>query len=221
MGILRKKDNIQKAMETILNRHPEIHVIDIGANRGDFVKTVLKINSECQITAIEPLPSLAHSLNEKFKNHINVTIVNKAIVSGPKDLEFTWYPEREELSGFKELTPQAIVDFGIHTAQSVSVETMPAAGLHDPLKRSTFIKIDTQGNDLAILKAIPQTLMHQVVGILCEIPVNGIYNDLPSWIDYLNCLNAEGFEPLCFQDVSRDAKGRIIEFDCIATRRSV
>jgi len=218
VGIFKKKDNIHKAMKTILEQYAEIHVIDIGANRGDFVRTVVSINSDCQITAIEPIPSLAHNLSQKFKNYTNITIVNKAIVSGPSDCKFTWYPEREELSGFKELTTQAIIDFGIHTAKSVSVETMPAADINDPLKQSIFIKIDTQGNDLAILKAMPQTLMNRVIGILCEVPVNGIYNDLPSWIDYLNWLNAEGFEPLCFQDVSRNQQRKLIEFDIVAVR---
>lgn len=215
MGIFTKKDNIHKAMKTILEQHPEIHVIDIGANRGDFVRTVVSINSDCQITAIEPIPSLAHNLSQKFKNYTNITIVNKAIVSGPSDCKFNWYPEREELSGFNRLSDNAATNYRITKSEQINVATMTCNELTCPTNRDCFIKIDIQGTDLAILHELPKKLLSSVVGIMCEIPVNGIYEKKASWLKFFQWFETNGFEPYCFQDVSRNGGNRLIEFDCI------
>ena len=54
-------------------------IIDIGAHKGEFLESVLKLNNIISFYAFEPQKSIFKRLNEKFSNNQKITLFNFAM----------------------------------------------------------------------------------------------------------------------------------------------
>ena len=85
-------------------------------------------------------------------------------------------------------------------------------------KHSIYLKLDTQGYDLEVLKGASQTL--QSVGALqVEASILPIYEGMPDYKTAITTLNALGFDISGMFPIARDQFERIVEFDCVMVSR--
>jgi Methyltransferase FkbM domain len=76
-----------------------------------------------------------------------------------------------------------------------------------------WLKVDTQGWDLEVLRGAAQTL-RSISALQIELSVIPIYQGMPDYLTVLRELRQLGFEIGALTPVNRDALGRVIEFDC-------
>lgn len=80
-----------------------------------------------------------------------------------------------------------------------------------------FLKMDTQGFDLQVLRGGAQCL-HHFLGLQSEVSVIPIYEGMPSWKQALAEYEAQGFALSGLYPVSHDEQLRVVEFDALMTR---
>ena len=83
----------------------------------------------------------------------------------------------------------------------------------------TFVKIDTQGHDMAVLRG-GANVLKRVPLIQTEVSFLPIYEGMPTFADAIAHINSVGFDVTGLFPVSRDRHRRVREFDCVAVNRA-
>jgi FkbM family methyltransferase len=87
--------------------------------------------------------------------------------------------------------------------------------------RRPYLKLDTQGFDIDVLKGAEDSLSG-IPALQSETTsVFGIYKGMPSYMDTIHYLGERGFDITGLYPVSRDRSLRLIEFDCVMINRSM
>ena len=129
--------------------------IDIGAFKGEFAATMAQVG--LTVVAFEPNPSLVADLRKRFLADTGVQVLEYAIsdFSGEADLHLAKNAASDEDSGlFSTLVEHPVFEgFIFEGSFRVKVTTLDAC-LEQGLvpKEVGILKIDTEGNDLKVLK---------------------------------------------------------------------
>lgn len=170
LGILNYKTEEQSGeayfVKSVL---PEIDaegstILDVGANEGDFIATVLENSHKIKCIGIEPHPRIFARLEARFaEQRARVELLN--IGAGGEDGTLNLYDYSDgggspHASVFKEV----IEDIHKGAAQSWQV---PVRRL-DPIvaergAKVSLVKIDVEGFEFEVLKGLSQTLKEQNV----------------------------------------------------------
>jgi FkbM family methyltransferase len=108
-----------------------------------------------------------------------------------------------------DLSKKGFEDIKLRTIDSIWDEMVQ--DVKDP---SVFLKTDTQGHDLAVIRGA-QPWLTKIFGFQCEVPAIEIYDGMTSMPDMLKFLGSLGYVPTAFDAVNRpDAyEGAAPEFD--------
>ncbi len=81
-----------------------------------------------------------------------------------------------------------------------------------------YLKMDTQGFDLEVVRGATETL--RVVPVLqTEVSVRPLYAGMPDYITSIRTLEERGFELSGLFPVVYDTSFRVVEFDCVMANR--
>jgi FkbM family methyltransferase len=80
-----------------------------------------------------------------------------------------------------------------------------------------FLKMDTQGYDLEVLKGCTKWL-DKVCLLQSEISVSPLYEDMPHYTRALDHYDSLGFSLMDLEVVNRARDGHIVEYDCLMAR---
>ncbi len=164
------------------------NMLDIGANKGDFTRTMLKIFPTLNSIMIEG--NKEHMINwqdiKRGKGYIGIL--------SSKSEEKTWYRNVDEPSTGDSLYRETST-FGSKMT-GIVVNTF---SLDDFITKNgittkfDFIKIDVQGAELEILHGGKETLKN-VKAILLELPFFGVYNEgSPDFVEYISYMKDIGY----------------------------
>ncbi len=110
----------------------------------------------------------------------------------------------------------------IKSSQVVAVKRLDTVfdqiveGLAEP---RVFLKLDTQGYDLSVVRGAADSLRH-VVGVESELSVIHLYEGMPDYLEALAFYRNLGFEPTGIFPLERDRNsGHVIEFEAVFARR--
>lgn len=128
-------------------------VLDVGANVGRYSSQVLAYAPSAALHAFEPHPKTFLKLNEQIGNR--ATTVNKGVGSAKDTLELFDY-ESNDGSSHASIHKGVIED--IHRKKAVSHQ-IEVIALEEYLGTNNIttvdlLKIDTEGNELAVLKGL-------------------------------------------------------------------
>lgn len=196
-------------------------VLDVGANFGQFRDLVRqKLGFRGMIHSFEPVDQIAHGLKEKARGDAEWAIHQTALGSEQARVDIN-VTESPGLSSFLSPTNEAVKDFwdgsSIVERQLVSIDTLDNfvrrldGGV---LPGPTFLKIDTQGYDLEVLKGAEKTL-ETVRALQLEVSVRPIYEGMPGFREVLDYLMDRGYALSAMFPVNHDQSQRLIEFDCV------
>lgn len=88
-----------------------------------------------------------------------------------------------------------------YSLQTIDVNTIDNLLLSDHGARPDFIKLDTQGTELQILKGGRQVIAESVLGVCAEVEFIELYENQPLFSDVDQFLMGEGFEFMAFKDM--------------------
>jgi FkbM family methyltransferase len=218
-----KSDKLEFQLRRYFSNHPIGLVIDCGAHIGRFAKQCRKSGYNGKILSFEPSSRqyaalLAGVGKDPEWQGFNIGLGD---VAGDRDLHIS--KGKGDLNSLFNSRPEMHRRF--KGLESVGVERVFIDRLDSMLERlgisnevPIFIKSDTQGNDLNVLRGAGARL-RQTIGMMLELSVQALYHGSPSHWQVLEFVRASGFELYGFSTVSRDKKGGgVIEYDALFRR---
>lgn len=195
-------------------------VIDVGANQGQF-RDFLRDDVEFKghIVSFEPIPAHVKLMRERAvgdpKWHIEECALGSSDGTGTFNVmvgtQFSSFlePDHSYVSEFKQRNQ-------ITEQIEVTIRTLDGAfaTLGQRIDaRATYLKMDTQGFDLEVLKGARATLS-EVRGMQSEASVKPIYSGMPDYVETIKTIQELGFELSGIFPNNAGHFPLLIEFDC-------
>ncbi|MGB9689508.1 FkbM family methyltransferase [Thermogutta sp.] len=200
-------------------------LLDVGAHRGIFAQLAHRLIGFRRIICIEADKDLVAESRHRNPSS-NVTIICAALDERESAVPFYVHHDRTMSSlvpadqtilkeKFPNDAPEPIAVRMVHTKTlDQIVEQIP------DLHGSFFLKLDTQGNELRILRGAPDTLMRTEV-ILTEFMFYSPYRTDYSFRDLVDFLSDHGFECAGALSLTRRPSHEISAVDFLFKRREV
>jgi FkbM family methyltransferase len=213
--------SFRATLRSVLTRHQVNHVIDVGANTGQFGQYLRGIYSG-RISSFEPVSFAFEKLSRTvgpdgkwsaYKLALGatpgVTTINVSASSNfsslltANDYCISRFGERSAAAQKEEVTVKRLDQ----VLEEIGDETAP---------EKILLKMDTQGYDIEVFKGLGDKL-NSVVAVQSEISLVPIYKEMPHWTESISTYEKAGFGVVGMYPVTRDA-GRVVEYDCLLTR---
>jgi FkbM family methyltransferase len=172
--------------------------VDIGANRGDAIQSILMRRPESSVMAFEPNTFLVSKLKKLYANDARVNIHNFGLGNEENkfDLYIPFYNKYmfDGLASFKEQNARDWLKGRLYGYREDKLEvkkmTCNVKRLDDFSLKPCFIKIDVQGFEYEVLLGAKRTLEESRPVILMESPGN----------DELKFLSNLGYQSFMFKN---------------------
>ncbi len=219
---VRRSDSIDLCLKRYFSHHSPRLLIDVGAHVGEFGRLVRKCGYTGKIISFEPSSASFDKLQRAASSDTKWQTFNHALGSQQNRVTLrlnagsnfnSLQPARSEMMDrFAGLKSSGHEDVAIERLD----EVLDKLGIDNNVP--IFLKSDTQGHDLEVLKGAGRRLQ-QVQALLLEMSVQSIYEGAPSHWETGAFVQAAGFEAYSYSSVSRDTKGGLIEYDALFKRR--
>jgi FkbM family methyltransferase len=200
-------------------------IIDVGANEGQFVLRLIKKGFKGNVLSFEPVSKAYNKLLLNAKKNKKYTSWNVAERCGLGSRNFSdniFVSEHHESSSLLNILPK-------HTnlkplSKTISIEKINVRKLDDfyeeiiKFDKNLFLKIDTQGYELEVLKGATKTL-ELMAGLTVEVSLTRLYDNQPLWLDIINFLEKKGFVVWAVDRVMGDSNtGETFQLDITFVR---
>ncbi len=196
-------------------------VLDVGAFTGTYGRMLRDLGYRGRIVSFEPASENFELLAREVEGDSAWEARRVAVGSaaGTLELRLTGSPGSNSL-----LVPNAYALGEMHRIfkerGSETVEVITVDDVFDEATRgagSVFLKIDTQGFDLEVIRGAAATL-ERLAAVQVELALQRTYEGQPGYLDFLAELDERGFAPALLFPTFPDSTGRIVECDCILIR---
>ena len=169
------------------------HLIDVGANKGQFSLAALSVARHIEIDCFEPLPA-ARAVLERWssKASANIRIHRTALSTAEGSADF-YVTNREDSSSF--FRPTAVQqDAGVNVKTMIAVQTqrLDAALSRERILRPALLKIDVQGAELDVLGGVGN-LFDVIDYIYLEVSFIELYERQPLFGEIERFLQSVGY----------------------------
>jgi FkbM family methyltransferase len=172
-------------------------VIDVGANRGQFVDLLFEIGYTQSVIAIEPISEAFNRLEIAYGKKPNIKLLRNAVGSRARTLEINVASNNAESSSFLDFTDWHVKGAsGINMKFKEMVKQITLKSVLQELEeKSIFIKIDVQGYELEVLKGIGESNWPQINGLLIEVNLVETYKNAALIEEVTQFLRRKKFRP--------------------------
>jgi FkbM family methyltransferase len=200
------------------------HVVDIGANRGQFGHLLRRIGFRGRIISVEPIGEQYAFLRRRSAGDGNWTAHQVALGEVDGASVEMHVMANDVFSSL--LAPSAegreLFAGEIDVARRERIVMRRAdALLPDLVPKDAWptmhVKVDTQGLDGAVLRGFGSRLL-EVRSLQVELTFVPLYGEAESGVAHLRELLASGLALTALVPVARDAQGRILEADALFLR---
>jgi FkbM family methyltransferase len=175
----------------IIKSYPKVFsvFVDIGANQGQTIETILLYDSKAKITSFEPHPVLAEVLTNRYADQPNIRIIPAGLgdAAGSYELHIPTYngfvyDGAASLDYEAAHWPNKDLIFGYDEAKlAISSLICEIVTLDDFNLKPDFIKFDVQGWEYRALLGARSTIAKHEPLILIEAPCERSMNLLNEW----------------------------------------
>src|SRR5271170_3794472 len=156
------ESNGERWLQNIVCQNDAIVTIDVGANKGEWIKGLLINGKSVNAVCYEPIPSTFAELHRNV-NDSRVLLINKALSSEAGTLTLTSVPGRSEISSVYD---SRLFDRNIDS-ELVKVEAVQGDCEVSRLSLSKIhiLKIDAEGHDYDVLVGFQKTIEQGLIEI--------------------------------------------------------
>jgi FkbM family methyltransferase len=221
IGALSEAEHIRR-----LIAHFDIDcVFDVGANAGQYARMLReRVKYSGPIVSFEPVPHLAQQLRTGAASCNNWFIREVALDRNAGSARLT-VTHDSQFSSLRNISKLGRSMFPKHVNVSDEIDvvtsTLAAEFRHwrDQIGfRRPYLKIDTQGNDLAVAEGAGD-LLQDFVAIQAELAIQKLYDDIPDLAQAISFFRHRGFEPSAFTPNNEGTFPILVETDCIFVNR--
>jgi FkbM family methyltransferase len=217
-------DTLQGHLKYFFQRAGINCVLDVGAHQGEFAGSLHEIGYKGRLVSFEPVSVNYEILARKARAERDWIAHHCALGAEDGEQEINIY-QQTVFNSFLSSSEMGTERFGAAVEQArkerVRIRRLDQlfgdciAGIPDP---RVFLKLDTQGWDLEVLKGASGVL-DRIVGLQSEMAVKQIYGGMTGYTAALEHYAKLGFQVTGMFPVSRETDGlQIIEFDCVLVR---
>jgi FkbM family methyltransferase len=199
-------------------------VFDIGANAGQYAEKLRhRVGYQGAILSYEPNPVVALRLHQNAQNDPNWHVNEIALANIAGNMTFNIMTE-DQYSSF--LAPSEreteVCAQGNKIVRRIEVETHTLTQEFSNWSKQIkfdvpFLKMDTQGNDLAVAQG-GEDVLHNFIGIQTELAVKRLYDGAPDFIESIKYFRSLGFELSAFVPNNEGHFPQLVEIDAILIR---
>jgi len=196
-------------------------VVDVGANLGQFAKSIRSKGYKGRIHSFEPVEYVFNALQKIASNDSRWNTFRTALGNRTGTAELHVYGNHTLSSFLKPTGLLSSYDNGAAMkTEKVPIQTLDGLLADDPAK-DIFLKIDVQGFEKQVLEGAKNSL-HRVVALYVELPVKNLYEGSWSFREAINFIDDLGFEPAQFRMVGPlpHDQASAVEFDALFRRKS-
>ena len=194
-------------------------VLDVGANTGQYVNKLRKLNYSGEIISIEPLLEAHVKLEENSKSDSHWIVLDPMAVGNEEG--------KIKINKSINLVSSSVLDMlPTHTLAApesyyVSQEDVKITTVTNILhnlkidSNSILLKIDTQGYEYEVLRGA-LSVMDQIRFIEVELSVQELYAGQKLYIELLNMLDKLNYKLISLEKSFEDkSNGTLLQFDAI------
>ncbi|MEM9622219.1 MAG: FkbM family methyltransferase [Pseudomonadota bacterium] len=196
-------------------------VLDVGANEGQYAQALRYVGYTGDIMSFEPAAAAYARLSQRAQADPRWQTFNLALsdTQGSAELHQSAASVFNSLHATSEFGRQKFgASITADTTETISLnrfDEFAAQHLPDLAKRRVFLKMDTQGHDLAVMRGCGDWAT-RFCGLQSEVAVMPIYEGIPDYMQAISEYRALGYEVTGLFTVSRNrASGHVVEFDCV------
>jgi FkbM family methyltransferase len=134
--------------------------LDVGANRGDWAAAVKEVSPTATVHCFEPAPATIEELTARFEGVPGVVVRPFGLSDRSGPVTFT-VPQTSVVASIHPL-PWG----GEREVMRVEVRTGSCYVTAERIERVGFLKVDTEGHDLAVLRGFGDFLRGDRVGVI-------------------------------------------------------
>ena len=187
---------------SLLKRHgfnPH-HIIDVGANHGNWTRTAVRFFPDAQYTLIEPQEFLEKHVQDLVESGYKIEWITAWAGDGPRHLPFT-QASRDDSSTF-DLTEEEAKRAGFRQVL-VEVKTLNEIVRSEGLP-ADMVKIDAEGLDLRVLAGASELFGYTEI-FLVEVNIHDTHKEnAPEPV--LKFMNEKGYRLMEITDINRSPK---------------
>ena len=190
------------------------HIIDIGANKGQFALAARKTFPEARIDSFEPLSAAADIFEKVFQNDDN-TFLHRIAVGKKEDVATIHVSNKADSSSLLPIGENQVSLFpGTEEFEQRSIKVAPLNSIIEmnDIQQPAMLKIDVQGYELEVLYGC-QSLFHKINYIYCECSFVELYKDQALTHEIIEFLNQNGFKLSGIYHVHYNKLGVAIQAD--------
>lgn len=218
-------DSLAYHLRTVLRELEIDCVLDVGAHEGEFAGSLRDLGYTGDIVSFEPVRASfealtrARGFDRGWRGH------NVALGAEDGELEMNIY-RGSVFNSFLKPAVDGTTRFRADT-EVLRVEKVPVRRLESVIdeilaerpEARLFLKVDTQGYDLQVVRGAGRRL-DAIRALQTELAARSTYAGMPSLPEALRELNALGFELTGMFPVARELDHlRVIELDCVMCRK--
>jgi len=216
IGLLFEREHLRRFLS-------EFHidcVFDVGANAGQYGQMIRELGFRGAIISFEPIPSMANTLKKKVKHDTLWFVEEVALDSEMRDTTFNVMRS----SQFSSLNMPSHADTDLFreenaVAYTVELRTKLLSTFISKYEsqlgfKRPFLKMDTQGNDLAVAQGAGDFLS-RFIGLQSELAIKKIYDSAGDYRSLIDYYTDRGFELSALVPNNRGHFPTLIEIDCI------
>lgn len=200
-------------------------ILDVGANVGDFAKTIREVLPDARIYSLEPLPDCFDTLKNVLPGDSNFKPLNIAAGSKKEVMQFyrSFHSPSSSFLKMEDIHKQAFPDSRegqINEALDVNVDTLDNIFSAERIENNILVKIDVQGFEAEVIAGAKQILAKAKI-VFIEMSFVGLYKNLPLFHDIYTKLYEMGFryKGALAQMIHPDT-GEVVQMDAIFVKES-
>ncbi|GDX96301.1 hypothetical protein LBMAG47_19650 [Planctomycetia bacterium] len=196
-----------------------IHLIDVGANDGQWASRFLQSFPNSTAELWEPLPQLVESLQRRFPDRNRVKIIPAAASSNNGQAKMV-EPQHDAMASLHDYADVVANSAKHGTARSLDIR-LERLDDHDRRLegRTVVLKIDAQGHELEVLEGSRKTLPHVSLAIV-EASLGEVFKGkAPTFSSVCSAMESFGLYPVMFPSAGTLFGNHPLEQDILFVRR--
>lgn len=198
-------NNVYSDLKRLCRSYKIKTFFDVGANTGQSVEELAPYYNPSDIHCFEPLKSTFLELKGNLASHKGSVQLNQMAVGSEKKSVVVVSPSPAsplaKISECPELPEHQTTDTEVHRSHSVEMTTLDEYCKKNGVENISFLKIDTEGYDLNVLKGTRLLFEQKRVDIFqVEVGMNILNETHESIQSFLDFANKYNYHPFGFYD---------------------
>ena len=193
-------------------------VLDVGAFTGTYGRMLRGLGYRGRIVSFEPASENFAALAREAGGDSGWSVRRVGIgsVAGTMELQLSGSAGSNSFLAANDYAlremPRTFGRRGVEPVEVTTVDEVFGESAGD--SGSVFLKVDTQGYDLEVLRGASDSL-RRIAALQVELALQPTYEGQPGYAEILDEVGRYGFSPALLHPTYRDSAGRIVECDCV------